>query len=292
MVKHKKNHAKSKAGKPKQPRKGKGTPKHHKQTAQPTSFEKADTAAPVALTLPKDVYRLFGRHPIEAALKNPLRDHVALYGTDNALNNLKGLLRDLPDLDVHQVGADQIEQMVHSDSPHQGLVLETRRLPGVHMEQACELIEGETNFVLILDQVTDPHNIGAILRSSAAFGAKAIITMDRHSPQESGVLAKSASGALDLIPWVRVGNISTAIEELQQMGYWVVGMDGYADKVLADIDAGQNVALVMGSEGKGMREGVKKKCDFVAKLPISDRVESLNVSNAAAVALYQLGLSK
>ena len=154
------------------------------------------------------------------------------------------------------------------------------------MDDCCTVIKEQKNLVLILDQVTDPHNVGAIIRSAAAFGAKAIITTDRHAPPESGVLAKSASGALEALPWVRVTNLSRAMDQLADMGYWRIGLDGHAKQDVRDVDFGDNIALVLGAEGKGIRKGTADHCDGLVKLPISRTIESLNVSNAAAVALY------
>lgn len=287
MAKHKKQ---NRSKDPKSSKQG-GKPSFGSKPRHPAPrlSHSAETSSKADHKLPKDVYYLFGKHPVEAALKNKERDPIRLYGTSHAIEEIKDLLVHHPRLPIQEKTTEDINQMVQADSPHQGLVLETRRLPGRDIDKSCQLEADQKNMVLVLDQVTDPHNIGAILRSAAAFGAKAIVTMDRNSPQESGVLAKSASGALDLIPWVRVGNLSQAIDQLKDMGYWIVGLDGYADDHLADIDCGDNVALILGSEGKGMRDGVRKKCDYLAKLPISPRVESLNVSNAAAVALYQLG---
>jgi len=222
--------------------------------------------------------KLYGKHAVEAALGNPNRVCRKLWATSEIASKFH-LPKGIP-LEIGQ--APDLARLVPADAPHQGLVLEVEPLDAVHLDDVLDL-DGP---ILVLDQVTDPHNVGAILRSAAAFGAAAIVTQDRHTPPESGALAKAASGALEVVPWVRVTNLSRALEALAEANYWRVGLTGDADKTLADALTDMKTVLVLGAEGPGMRQNVGAHCDVLAKLPISSRVESLNVSNAAAVALY------
>lgn len=226
--------------------------------------------------------RFWGKHAVEAALKNPDRRHHKLWATREAVAALDG---ELPDyFTVEYADVADLARLVSKDTPHQGLVLECAPLEDVHLEDILETSEGKP--LVVLDQVTDPHNVGAILRSAAAFGAAAIVTQDRHSPPESGVVAKSASGALETVPWIRVVNLARAMEQIAEAGYWRIGMAGEAETTLADALPETPVALVMGAEGDGMRHNIAGHCDALAKLPISSTIESLNVSNATAIALY------
>ncbi|MFZ9396917.1 MAG: 23S rRNA (guanosine(2251)-2'-O)-methyltransferase RlmB [Erythrobacter sp.] len=232
--------------------------------------------------------RLWGRHAVEAALMNPERQHRKLWATREGIDSLDGELP--PDFPVEYADPADLARLVARDAPHQGLVLECAPLEDVFLD---EVMDGDAaRPLVVLDQVTDPHNVGAILRSAAAFGAAAIVTQDRHAPPESGVVAKSASGALEVVPWVRVVNLARALEEMAEAGYWRIGLTGHADGVLADLLPTGPVALVLGAEGAGMRHNIEAHCDALARLPITRAVESLNVSNAAAISLYAAATRK
>ena len=225
--------------------------------------------------------RFWGKHAVAAALDNPERRVLKAWSTREAAEFMN-FPKDLPVVlaDVADLG-----RMVPHDAPHQGIVIEVEPLEEVWL--ADVLAEaGESATLLVLDQVTDPHNVGAILRSAAAFGACAIVTQDRHTPPEGGALAKAASGALERVPWVRVVNLSRALEEIAEAGFWRIGLAGEATDDIKAALGSKRVALVLGAEGPGMRANVRDHCDALARLPISAAMESLNVSNAAAVALY------
>ena len=232
-------------------------------------------------TKPENRPRFWGRHAVAAALANPDRDIVRIWVTREAVAEFEiGSGIPVTFADVADLG-----RMVPRDAPHQGIVAEVERLDDILL---ADLLDGAEDGrpLLVLDQVTDPHNVGAILRSAAAFDALGIVTQDRHAPPESGALAKSASGALETVPWVRVVNLARALDEMAEAGFWRIGLTGEAEDTLATALGPQRVALVLGAEGEGMRQNVEAHCDALAKLPISDRIESLNVSNAAAIALY------
>lgn len=228
--------------------------------------------------------RLWGRHAVEAALKNPDRNHRKLWATREGIASLDG---ELPaDFPVEYAQPADLARLVARDAPHQGLVLDCDALEDVFLDEV--LSSDPARPLVVLDQVTDPHNVGAIMRSAAAFNAAAIVTQDRHSPPESGTLAKSASGALEVVPWIRVVNLARALEEMAEAGYWRIGLDGEGKSTLGEAMPTGPIALVLGAEGEGMRHNIMQHCDAIARLPMSGAVESLNVSNAAAIALYAL----
>jgi len=230
---------------------------------------------------PENRPRFWGRHAVAAALTNPERAIVRIWATREA-----AALLDIPaEVPVAFADAADLARHVPRDAPHQGVVAEVERLEDVLLGELLDQAE-DNRPLLVLDHVTDPHNVGAILRSAAAFDALGIVTQDRHAPPESGALAKAASGALETVPWARVVNLARALDEIAQAGFWRVGLAGEAEMTLGEALGPPRVALVLGAEGEGMRHNVAAHCDALARLPISERIESLNVSNAAAVALY------
>jgi 23S rRNA (guanosine2251-2'-O)-methyltransferase len=227
---------------------------------------------------------LYGKHACVAALENPRRIVHHAYVSRNLVDSFKPHLQGV----AHSVvDAKDIAKHLPEDAVHQGIAMEVAPLEALELD---EVIVEEASFVVVLDQVTDPHNVGAIMRSSAAFGADAVIVHERHSPKESAIIAKVASGALDLIPLVSVTNIVYGLKELQEAGFWCIGLAGEAEKTIGEIaeDKPAKIALVLGAEGDGLRRLTAETCDFLVRLPIHAQMESLNVSNAAAIALYAL----
>jgi 23S rRNA (guanosine2251-2'-O)-methyltransferase len=225
--------------------------------------------------------RFWGKHAVAAALDNPNRRVLRAWTTSEAASFMQ-FPKDVP---VTLADVADLGRLVPHDAPHQGVVIEVEPLEDAWLDEVLGEAP-ERAVLLVLDQVTDPHNVGAILRSAAAFGAIGIVTQDRHSPPESGALAKAASGTLERVPWVRVVNLARALEEIGEAGFWRIGLTGEANTDLKHALGSHRVALVLGAEGSGLRQNTREHCDALAKLPISDSIESLNVSNATAVALY------
>jgi 23S rRNA (guanosine2251-2'-O)-methyltransferase len=230
--------------------------------------------------------RFWGKHAASAALDNPERKVLRAWATREAAQFMQ-----FPDsVAVTLADVSDLGRLVPNDAPHQGVVIEVEPLEEAWLEDVLQSA-GARSVLLVLDQVTDPHNVGAILRSAAAFGAAGVVTQDRHSPPESGVVAKAASGALERVPWVRVVNLARALEEIGEAEFWRIGLAGDADTALREALGPARVSLVLGAEGTGLRPNTREHCDALARLPISDTVESLNVSNAAAVALYAASIA-
>ncbi len=231
--------------------------------------------------LSPDQVQLYGLHTVRAAIDNPERKLIKLSVTQNALARLDiGPVEELG-FPVEIVSPQDLDKMLGPDAIHQGVMLETRPLPVRRLEALKD-----SPLLLVLDQVTDPHNVGAIMRSAVAFGAGAVITTMRHSPTESGVLAKSASGALELIPYIQITNLADALEELHKLGFFSVGLDSEGPAPMEETLSGDRIALVLGSEGKGLRQKTRDTVSALARLDMPGAIKSLNVSNAAAIALY------
>jgi 23S rRNA (guanosine2251-2'-O)-methyltransferase len=228
---------------------------------------------------------LYGWHTVAAALANPRRQIIRLLLTENAARRLaeeKIDTRVTPEI----VRPSVIDQRLGPDAVHQGLLAEADPLPSPDLDTLPQ-----QGIVLVFDQITDPHNVGAILRSAAAFAVKAIVTTARHSPEATGVLAKSASGALELVPIVTVQNLARGLTELNDQGFLTVGLDSEGSDDLGAVQLRQPLALVLGAEGKGLRQLTRDTCSVVARLDMPGAIKSLNVSNAAVLALY-IGASR
>jgi 23S rRNA (guanosine2251-2'-O)-methyltransferase len=231
---------------------------------------------------------LYGRHPVEAALANPKRGKIRLLATEDALAELPEKLLKAPKApNPEVVERAMIDNLVPDGAVHQGLALLVEPLTTVTIEDLCEL-ENPNLIVVALDRANDPHNIGAILRSAAAFGVTAVILPERHAPETTGTLAKSASGALEHVPLVRIPNLVQALNRLKEHNYWVAGLTADAPQTIAEAKLTGRIVLTVGAEGAGMRRLSAETCDFLVKIPMSGVMESLNMSNAAAIALYEL----
>ncbi len=227
-----------------------------------------------------DTLWIYGVHAVEAALANPRRRVLRLLATPNALARLTG-----SDVEV-RVAAEpttprDLDRLLGGDAVHQGIAIEVAPLPALGIEALAD-----AKLVVVLDQVTDPHNVGAVLRSAVAFAADALVTTGRHAASETGTLAKAASGALDRIKWVEVQNLARALEEMGTLGFTRIGLDSEAGTPIEDAINGARIALVLGAEGKGLRRLTAETCDVVARLAVPGEIGSLNVSNAAALSLY------
>ncbi len=233
--------------------------------------------------LPDGAVEIYGIHAVEAALANGDRQMKGLYLTDNAERRLR------PHLEERQIAFERttprdLDRRLGPDTVHQGALLETAPLPEPSLEQL--IAASESRPLLMLDQVTDPHNVGAILRSAAVFGASGLVMTRRHSPPLDGALAKAASGALEHVPVYLAQNLARTMADLKDGGMTVIGLDGEATDLLEEASQSAHVALVLGSEGKGLRQLTRESCSLVARIGTEGPLASLNVSNAAAIALH------
>jgi 23S rRNA (guanosine2251-2'-O)-methyltransferase len=234
-------------------------------------------------------YWLYGIHAVSAALDNPERKLRRLVATAEAAQTLAATPASRAHRAVETLEKAAIDRLLPLGAVHQGLAALVEPLPVTDIEDVARAVSMRTQaVVVVLDQVTDPHNVGAILRSAAAFGALAVVVPDRHSPDETGALAKAASGALERMPLVRVTNVVRALDQLKEAGMWTAGLAADAPVTLAQAKLTGRIALVLGAEGEGLRRLTREHCDHLVRLPMPGSAESLNVSNATAVALYEL----
>ena len=226
----------------------------------------------------KNQFWIFGTHAVNEALANSARIKHSLMITKNADHSL-AIPKNLP---RETVTKEKLDALLGKDAVHQGVALLVSPLDDLDISYVFD-----KNTVIILDQVTDPHNIGAILRSAAAFAADAVIMPEDNSCKENGTLAKTSCGALEKVPLIRVPNLARALEQLKQNGFWCIGFDGESQNELKDFRFSGKNAVIMGAEGQGMRRLTKEKCDVILRISMSNAMESLNVSNAAAIVLYE-----
>lgn len=276
-----------------------GRPTRAAKTPAPGRDRSSGTSAGAsrdAERLSYDPTLLFGRHAVMAALANPRRSVRALICSDEAAEELAEALAALPDTrarvlpEPRVVAAEEIAALVGDGAVHQGMVMKVDPLPETALEDVLDAA-GPQALLMVLDQVTDPHNLGAVLRSSAAFGADAVIVQDRHTPQVTAVVAKTASGALDVTPLVRVTNLARALRSIQEAGFWCVGLAEEGEVALDTLDLSGKAALVMGAEGDGLRRLTRETCDQLVHLPTQAPIRSLNVSAAAAIALHHAAVA-
>ena len=227
-----------------------------------------------------DRVQLYGYHAVEAALANEKRPVYGIQATENAARKL-ALLIAKRGLDLERVLPKALDRQLGADTVHQGVLLDAGQLESPRLED-LDL----TGTILVLDQVTDPHNVGAMLRSAAAFGARGLVMTRRHSPPLGGVLAKAASGALDLIPIVLVRNLAESLAELADLGVARLGLAEEAGSALEHVKLRRPLALVLGAEGRGLRQLTRERCDMLCRISTASELASLNVSNAAAIALH------
>jgi len=256
-------------------------PPPHRQSEQRASSERN-----------KATEWIYGRHAVMAALGNPARRVRRVVSLADSADEITAFLSRRP-ANVRTPTAEildrrTLEGLLPRDAVHQSVAIEADKLAEIDLETVLAAIpdQGAPHILLLLDQVTDPHNVGAILRSAAAFGALAVIVLEHGAPPITGTMAKAASGALEAVPLVRVTNLTRCLERIKEAGFWCVGLDSAASASLAALTLPERVALVLGAEGAGLRRLVRENCDFMARLPTRGKLNSLNVSNAAAVALY------
>lgn len=232
------------------------------------------------------IIQIYGKHPVAAALLNSSRIHKELVGTRESLSQLEGKLPK-SDLKISIKTPKEIDSLA-PNATHQNIVLYTSSIISRDSHILKKISNKEKSTLIVLDQVTDPQNIGAIIRSALAFNVDALILPEHTAPDETPSMVKASSGAIEKLPIIKVKNLTHTIKSLQKENYWAIGLDSNSSTLINKHNFGEKTILIMGSEGKGMRRLTKETCDLVVKLPMSDNTESLNVSNAAAIAMYEL----
>ena len=276
-------------GRPSRAAKPSGSGPERSGSGHPSPSRESDRAA-------FDPTLLFGRHAVMAALANPRRYIRVLMCSPDGAADLGRAIAELPDdrraalPEPKTATAEEIVALVGEGAVHQGLVARVEPLPDTALEEILDAA-GPQSLLMVLDQVTDPHNLGAVLRSAAAFGADAVVVQDRHTPQVTAVVAKTASGALDVTPLVRVTNLARALRSIQEAGFWCVGLAEEGPVALDSLDLSGKAALVMGAEGDGLRRLTRETCDQLVHLPTKAPIRSLNVSAAAAIALHHAAVA-
>ncbi len=227
------------------------------------------------------LYYIYGKHPVISALKNPQRKIIELYCTEEIFNLYKEAIEPHP----YQIVTSQyLNNLLPREASHQGITILTN---SIAVDLNSIDLSDDNIKIAILDQITDPHNIGAIMRSAAAFGVKAIIMTNDNAAEENGVMAKTSCGGIELVPIVKVVNLRSTIETLKKKGFWILGLDGNAKEFISPKTLSGKIAMIFGSEGDGMRRLTSENCDLLLKIPIEHAMESINVSNAAAIVFYE-----
>lgn len=233
----------------------------------------------------KDSSYLWGLHACRAALKNPERHIRGAWVTESTAKEFPSLMK--ASFDVKLVDSTGLNKLLPEGAVHQGIALKADPLPDPYLQDCLGALDEQAK-IIVLDHVTDPHNVGAIIRTAAALGAKALVLTDKHSPPLAGTLAKTACGGLEVLPIIKVTNLARAMEEIQQMGFWTVGLDESGQHTISEAKLDGKLALVMGAEGEGLRRLTREHCDHMVKLPTTEEFSTLNVSVATAIALYEL----
>lgn len=231
---------------------------------------------------------LYGTHAVLAALANPRRRCRRLVLTPGAAEAHGKQLAELGGPPPEILGREEIDRLLPAGAVHGGMAVSADPLEEPDLEEILSGLPESRGLIVVLDQVTDPHNVGAILRSAAAFGADGVVLTERNAPGATGTLAKAASGALDVVPLLHIVNLARGLDQLKAAGFWCVGLDSAAEQSITATDLTGRIALVLGAEGEGLRRLTRERCDLLTRLPTQGAFASLNVSNAAAVALYEI----